>query len=541
MRSGVWVTVGMMLLIAGCLGLAPEEAPGEDHASVDENWYENAFPYGPDHDHTDPAQHANLSTPNFNVLGWDPLITDYHGATSGDYFCGGVALDGDRQYAVVNSFFTDVAMVIIDVTDRENPELVGELVLPGTWVYDSDITSDGQWAVLGMYPPDEEDQHELGLEAAKETMTVQPTFRDACGNEHQGPTNEIPYASGTVLVDLSDPTEPTVADYDTQPVSGPHSIFANTIDGEHFVLASVPQAHVRSAAPEASQPTSYYTLYTIEDVPIAGGMLLNAGSWSAQYSQTPDDPATQTPLSTGHLDGWVEEHPITGQVIVYLANWDGGIIMLEYTDPGLMLLGEWNDYDETKGTGMSGQWHGIIPMDETWNDRHYSVIHQELGQSPEERPTGMVAILDTTDPEDPYPVARWTLPVETPEGAWGDHLQFSTHYVSIVDEMLFVSLYHGGIWAVNASQDHWPELPSQGVFIPDNESPQPVPEALDNYQRWTPIMLDTLALGDGTIATFDISGAYILDFDETMPIPMPDPWHDEPWEEIPEEYHNGPP
>lgn len=533
MRSGLWIALGVLLLAAGCLGLGSDEAIEDEHADVEEDWYERAFPYEEDHDHTNVSQHAGLSTPNFDVIGYNPLITEYHGATSGDYFCGGVGSDGDREYAVVNSFFTDVAIVVIDVTDPEDPQLVGELVLPGTHVYDADITGDARWAVLGMYPLDEEDEHDQATPTDEE-VTITPVWRDACGNEHTGHEALVPQARGTVLVDLGDPTNPEVADYDAQPPTGPHSVFATTIDGEHFLLSSVPNTQ---------QATSYYTLYNVLDAPISGGTLVKAGTWSAQYTDVQTDrPEERTPLSTGHLDGWVAKHPITDEIMVYIANWDGGIILLNYEGPGVLTeAGVWNDYDEAKGPGMSGTWHGILPLDETWDGRHYTIIHQEVGQSPAERPTGMVAILDTTDPEDPFPVARWTLPVQPPEDAWDAHLQFSTHYVAYHDETLFVSLYHGGVWAVDASQEHWPEMPSKGVFIPDQASPEPVPEALNNYQRWSPIILDVLPLADGSLVTFDITGAYTLSFDKTLEIPTPDPWHEEPWDEIPEEHRNGPP
>ncbi len=533
MNARTLVLVGLVALAAGCLGLSPDDTGSSTPEEASPTWYQDAFPYGPDHDHEDPQHHANLTTPNFNLVGWNPLITDHHDATSGDYFCGGVGFDGDREYAIVNSFFTDVALVVIDVTDPEDPQLVGELVLPGTHVYDADITSDARWAVLGMYPPTEEDEHRTAL-ADEDGFALTPTWRDACGNEHIGHEEILPYQSGTVLVDLSDPTNPTVADYDVQPINGPHSVFATTIDGEAYALASVPNS---------DQAASYYTLYSIQDAPLLGGTLTTVGTWNAQYAEIPDDrPDERLPTETGHTDGWIAEHPLTGQTLVYLANWDGGLVILDYQGPfQLVPVGTWNDYDEAEGAGMTGAWHGVLPMEETWDDRHYTIIHQEVGQSPEGRPSGMVVIVDTTDPGDPFPVARWTLPIEPPEDAWEEHLQFSTHYVAYQDETLYVTLYHGGLWAIDASQEHWPELPTRGVFVPDNQSPQPVPEGLDNYARWTPVLLDTQALGDDRVITYDISGAYIVQYDPSLDVPTPDPWHPEPWDEIPPDHRDGPP
>ena len=113
-----------------------------------------AVPFGDGHDHNDPAHHGGLSTPNFEVLGWDPLVTDYHGATSGDYFCADLgSLDG-RQIAVSHSFNSDVALVVVDVTEPARPVFLGELVLPRTHVWDVAMLPDASYAVLATSPLD---------------------------------------------------------------------------------------------------------------------------------------------------------------------------------------------------------------------------------------------------------------------------------------------------------------------------------------------------------------------------------------------------
>src|SRR5688572_1519677 len=53
--------------------------------SVPVDWHERALITDPSHDHADPVQHANFTTPNFQILGWDPLFTDYHGRSSAGY------------------------------------------------------------------------------------------------------------------------------------------------------------------------------------------------------------------------------------------------------------------------------------------------------------------------------------------------------------------------------------------------------------------------------------------------------------------------
>src|SRR5438874_2263941 len=124
MRSGA-VALVLFLALAGCLGArshpaAQAVAPAPGVA----DWALRALPNrGSDdhHDHNDPAQHHDLSTPNFQVLGWDPLVTKYHHEPSGGYSCGTVVDTNDRKLAVYNSFTTDVALLVVDVKDPAKP------------------------------------------------------------------------------------------------------------------------------------------------------------------------------------------------------------------------------------------------------------------------------------------------------------------------------------------------------------------------------------------------------------------------------------
>src|ERR1051325_7038449 len=99
MRRGrvfVVLLVSVQFLLLGCVGQnagsagakarlldrAKEAAP----LNFNPQWFEIALPNGPDHDHRNLDQHLELSTPNFHVMGWNPLVTDYHGKSAGGYF-----------------------------------------------------------------------------------------------------------------------------------------------------------------------------------------------------------------------------------------------------------------------------------------------------------------------------------------------------------------------------------------------------------------------------------------------------------------------
>lgn len=323
--------VALLLVLAGCLGDGGDGGDGQDGplvaGAVDADWALRALPNkGTDdgHDHNDPAQHHDLSTPNFQVLGWDPLVTDYHHEPSGGYSCGTVVDTADRQIAVYSSFTTDVAMLVVDVGDAAKPTLVGELVLPLTHVYDASVTDDGRFALLATDPLDKGPDLPPTASAGAATYTVRPTWRDACGRETQGPESNLPYASGLVLVDLRDPTAPAVIGYEPQPVLGAHSVSAATIDGTTYVVASTTNL-VHGA--------SYYVFYTLQENPVLP-QLAPYGVFTAQYPGVEGFQGGAGAELNGHVDATIAKHPVTGQVLAYLANWNGGMGIVELAGEG---------------------------------------------------------------------------------------------------------------------------------------------------------------------------------------------------------------
>jgi hypothetical protein len=515
--------------LAGCVG---EEDPGEDpedpagEAPVPDDWHDEAIPLGADHDHSAPEDHRDRSTPNFEVVGHDPLQTEYHGFTSGDYFCGERASTDERDLVVTHSFGTDVAFLVVDVTDPAAPELVAEIALPNSHVYDVAVTPDGAYAALGVSEvepttPDDVQEPDVPPEPpAEEDDGFVMETRSACGTTTQQ-TDETPYKNGVLLVDLADPTQPEISDYRGQPPVGPHSVHAQLVDGEPRILTAVANLQHQS---------SYFGFFQVEETPF-GPRLVEEDVHQAQY---PGDGSAgdQPPLTNGHVDGWIQEHPVENATYAYLANWDGGMHVLEHDpDNGTWnLVSVWNDYDASAGPGMTGQIHGTLPMEGTDDEgRHITWIGQEVLDRPEARPTGQILKMDTTDPTEPEPLARWTLPTDV---AFNGSLQFSTHYVRVVDDTLFVSLYHGGVWAAGTEPiDGTDQLPTKGVFVPDREVPNP-PDANLTFLDWAPTVLDVLDLPGDELAVLDgASGVYTVRYNETAEasVPQPEPWNEDGW------------
>jgi hypothetical protein len=501
--------VALFLMTAGCLGATSPKIGTVDEAKAlvfDEHWAELALPYGEDHDHKNAAQH-NHSTPNFELLGWNPLVTDHYGTSAGGYLCGDSADRGSRRLSVVHGLGTDVALVVVDVTDPRNPQKLGELAMPNTGARDVAITPDGRYVLLGTTGAK---QSEKNPPIASGQAPAFATWDSPCNDGPvpvpfvgQGPMEQIPWADGVVLINLQNPKQPTIESWFPEGPLGVHSIYATQVRDSYYVISSV----VNLVA-----AVTFFHLYEIQ-MTAAGAKLVHL----AYLLESPLE--GNAPVINGHNDATIAIHPVTQKTYAYLAHWHQGLVIVDITNPRTpVTVGRWTDNppgNTAVGTNDHGDIHEALPIDTLWNGKHYTFIGQEILGHPTSRPTGYMKALDTTDPAHPKDVAMWTLPVDV---QWSASLQFSTHYISRHNTTVFMSNYHGGLWAIDVSGiENSTKLPSIGVFLPANVSPKPPPAR--SYQ-WTPTVMENEALSNGDIVVWDSgSGCYVVHFDATQPAP----------------------
>lgn len=472
-----------------------------------------------DHDgdfeaHRDWTKHTGLSTPNFIELAHDPLaIAAFEGASAGGYFCGGQAsTDDGRAITVISSFDTSVAFVVVDTTDPLNPIHLGDYILDNAQTYDVDITPDGKHVAIAanvgpMQPPP---GGALAAGAALPNLptlvNLQPKFRDACTGEVRlaGPDQTFAAGPSTILVSLADPTLPTFEDLVPNPIIGPHSVSTAIVDGTTYVAASITNL---------AHPASYYIFYQLTDLP-SGTKLQPIGFVdSAVFGATA--------VTNGHVDAEISKHPVTGQLIAYLSDWDGGLVIVDLTLPQLpRLLSAWSD------TGVDGgQVHSTRSVDGLHNGRHYLLVGQEFIGHPANRPSGWVYVLDDTDPTNVFEVGRWTLPIDV-EMDWMGIELYSTHYFRLLGDTLFVAMYHGGIWAVKLDFEQPENMklpPTVGAFVPDRNAPTGR-EPTGTYD-FAPFVLDIFPYPDGTLVIYDgLSGVYVVKYDPSRDMAPPAPW-----------------
>lgn len=501
------------VLVAGCLEQAAPLTKGPAGAVLaPADWAARALVQADEHhSHRDWRAHRNLTSPNFVELGHDPLgIPAFGNVSAGGYFCGGEATTAEgRKLTVISSFDTSVAFVVVDTTNPAHPKFLGDYVLDHAQTYDVDLTPDGRHVVVAADPSPNAQRAPPGSAAP---VHIGLTFRDACtGATYRAPGETVAAGPSTILVSIADPTKPAFEDIVPSPVLGPHSVSSQTIGGVTYVASSITNL-VHHA--------SYFQFFELASTPLGTKLqpiaLVDAGLWG------------EVAEVNGHVDAEIEMHPVTHKPVVYLSDWDGGFVILDFSNPAAPLkLGAWHD------TGPDGgALHSTFAVPGVHNGHHYVLAGQEFVGHPSNRPSGWVYVLDDTDPTNVHEVGRWTLPVDT-QLDWttespgkGAVELFSTHYFRIAGETVFVAMYHGGLWAFHLDLDHpdaMKEPPTVGVFVPDQPG-QKGREPKGGYD-YTPFVLDVFPMSERSVVTYDgLSGVYSLTFDPTMSLPSIKPW-----------------
>src|SRR5688572_11985768 len=456
--------VAALLVAAGAAGCLSSEGTGEGPV-FDPLWSERALPSGPSHDHTDPAAHFNATTANFEVLGFNPLTSPFYGTAPGGLHCGDARpVDGGRRLAAVESR-GKVGFSLADVTDPMDPEYLGEIVMEGTIIKDLTITPDGRYVVavtLAAAPSDYPGVPGLAGSAAPSPSppALRAEWRPCSGESVPvpGPSDPLSRPRSILLFDVTDPANPAIVDQQPLFTGEGHSIAAFDVDGETVLLASVYTSPVA------------YAFYSVLETP--AGARLQLLSTHSPRTVTPEGVVETEGAGSYTHDGWIAKHPVTGEWLAYLAALD--VLEIVNVDDVRQptLVGSWTDVVPGR-EGYSGILHSVEPLAETWDGRHYTVLGPEPGTHPKDHPTGIVWVLDTTNPGAPFEVAAWTLPHEVDWESYG--FLFATHYFTVVGKTLLISMYHAGIWAVDlspvGSQD-FALLPSIGVFLPADPSLQ---------------------------------------------------------------------
>jgi hypothetical protein len=533
MRPILVALVLLAALLAGCSKSNDGNGGGDGTPAVaDTSWVARALHDDSDnHDHRDWKQHVGLSTPNFVELAHDPLgIPAFGNKTAGGYFCGGATTTAEgRRISVIHSFDTSIAFVVVDATDPMHPVHLGDYVLDHAQTYDVDVTPDGKHVVIAADPSTGETAPggsalDRALDAAAgrwsfdaaevgKPVVLHPEFRDACTGEVRfGPEQTVYAGPSTILVSIEDPSNPVFESLVPSPILGPHSVSTAEINGVTYVGASITNLLHQG---------SYYQFYELTDTPLGAQLQPVSFVDAGQYGNNVENGAAGIALLNGHVDAEISVHPVTGKPVIYLSDWDGGLIVLDFSNPRVPLqLGSWKDMGPDNGAV-----HSTRSIEGIHNGRHYVLAGQEFIGHPSNRPSGWIYVLDDTDPTNVFEVGRWTLPIDV-QSEWGGVELYSTHYFRVLNDTAFAAMYHGGVWAFKLDYDHPDSMllpPSVGVFMPDGDSQQG--RQPTGFYDYAPFVLDVFPYPDGNLVIYDgLSGMYSVHYDASKDQASPEPW-----------------
>lgn len=394
---------------AGCL----DDRPLADDAGMD-GYTAPADPIpeeGDGHDHRDPAQHrfaraADLvASDNLRRFGWGP-----------EQVVGAHAVDiaGDLLAVGVNAGEEDEGQQGFHLFDISDPDALVHLAY-----YRSDQPVSGDRTIA------------FGQDGKTVFLGYEGDARP-----------------GVAAVDVSDPTAPReVAFWDDPQGYGSHTISSGTIGGVQYVFSLAMGVNIlRYVAPQNGQEASFALIgkyLTADQLAALDALRLAAGDQGVGPAQTYALRALY-----GH-DMTFFPDPVTGKPILFVAYAYEGFKAVDLTVPSApVLLFRWMPPADTAhkhythSVAAERQPSGqllIVVGSETFEPEN-----QEIA-SPLWILDGTVAAAGLPLQEEPTHISTW----RNPGGAAAGNLGLSVHFFRIEAGLLYVSHYHGGVWAID--------------------------------------------------------------------------------------------
>lgn len=463
----------LAVALAGCLSspAAPTASTGDDLSDLP---LERLLPHtdrSDDHDHANASQHEDAGW-NLRVAGWTPHTDDL--AELGAYN----HVDVHGGYAFVSAYAVPPTMEPgLIVVDLSNMSTVARWTSDFVTPIDVHVSADGDYAAVAGH-------RLLGVDSPiPPTCTGAPTpLRPvtAC-------TPFVP--AGVQVLDVSDPAAPTeVARWSSAP-SGIHTVKLAEVDGALHVFAA-----------------SYGFSYVDRLVSSVEVLRMDASAPDGLSHVTRFFPSEPSGGRVFVHDMWVEPHPATGDTLMYVAYWDGGVVIADVDDPSDPVeIAQWDGFDRAS----YGNVHFARPMPTLLDGRHLTVLTPEFSSSPH---SGETYFLDTTDPADPQLLGTWTVPGD-PEIP-GGYLYSPHNHDFTADGRMVMGHSHAGVWLFDLTPlvDGAAEPTVLGYRVP-----VPPAEARGAIDR-APSVWHGAFTDDGRIAVSDSqTGLYLMEIASMEP------------------------
>lgn len=347
------------------------------------------------------------------------------------------------------------------------------------------------------------------------------------------------------IVDLSDPTDPTVVSQTDDPLVNGDCQF--TEDGDYLFAGAYlgpgpnPAIGDQPACPRGCPGGGGINVWDTHDKanPVH---ILYTDTGEYHTLQVHTDPATNTTYVvqaySGHIyrfdpqgptlvevttvtpmehDMWVGKHPVTGKWLLYSGN-SSGFNIYDFDHPeDPTFISSWQPDDaqpDQQGAGCCG-WHRQAQMDTLVDGKAIVVVAGEDCGGGNGLPYFMI---DVTDVHEPKYVSSVEVPGHLRADTNAAHLcEFTTHEFSIHDGYLITANYHAGAWLFDIGTPERLRHPVVlGYYIPATEPatadpPFSLTGAQDLTWPWNPFVWGSFFDERGYALVGDFSsGMYLL-------------------------------
>lgn len=368
---------------------------------------------GNDHDAADPPTGPELQDALAAFNAGEPTSNIHR---LGQWGSGSAEID-----AWGNLLFVDAgsAVQIYDVSDASSAVEVGSVTgLPG--ILDVKVSDDGNYLFVG--------------EDAEASMEL--------------PTGQTTATGGFYVVDVSNKAAPElVSSLSVGPRRGPHMVFYHqTTAGDELVFGANADVSI-NRFDRATETLSELARYSPN---LATGFNRDPMVFDVLYQ------------GWAH-DMFVMEDPVANTTLMYVANWDAGLRIVDLADPSNPVeVGAWNDFPE----GHAGNLHTVST--EWIGDRRITVGTVEVGfavvggipYALHEEPSALY-VWDTTDLSAPTLLAVWQNPAglpsdrDIPEGG-----SSSTHNFQLEGGRVYLAHYSLPIFVLDVSSHETQSAPT---------------------------------------------------------------------------------
>lgn len=415
------------------------------------------------HDHKNATQHAIAW--NMELLGWDPVAPDT--TEFGRY--NHVVVQGTRAFVTAYRLANNTApgLAIFNVSGPD-PVLTATLETPTLTPIDVHVSQDGKYAVLAGHG---------------DTRFTLPSAANACTGTPMVNVCTPFVPAGVYLVNVEDETNPVWIDSWGSVPSGAHTAKVVQYGDEHYVfIASYGFSY-------ANRLASHVEILRVVESPAPVGTHLEPVAEFFPSRPSGNDGEVRTFVH----DMFIAEHEPSGKTLMWIAYWDGGVVIVDVSDPTKPVeLSAWRDFD----SALYGNVHFARPVGMI-GDRHISYAAPEYGSAEH---AGEAYVLDTTDPAAPELLAKWVLPGDPiNDGGY----RFSPHNFDPMGTKIVYAHYHGGVWVIDLAAPETPVVKGY-VFptVPADATPFNATEDAPNV--WAAVWAE-----DGTIYASDIgTGLY---------------------------------